>query len=83
MMTLTATEANNNLEELWRKAATEPVIILRDGQPLAVVLSPAKFAGLMARRTGAKAGFAKHLYPNMDMNALLDTNLDDVFGEYR
>ena len=83
MITVTATEARNNIGELWDKAAREPVTVLSAGQPVAVVLSPSEFNKLIARRGGAKAGFAKHLFPDVDMNALLDTNLDDVFSEYR
>ena len=83
MVTITATKARNNIGELWNKAADEPVLVLSAGQPIAVVLSPAEFDKLTARRGGAKAGFAKHLFRDVDMNALLDTSLDDVFAEYR
>lgn len=83
MVTINATEARNNIGKLWSRAAKEPVTILSAGQPVAVVLSPAEFEKLTARRRGAKAGFAKHLFQGVDMNALLDTSLDDVFEEYR
>lgn len=83
MATITATEARNNIGELWRKAADEPVTILSAGQAVAVVVSPAEFAKLTARRRGAKAGFAKHLFKDVDLNALLETSLDDVFKDYQ
>ncbi len=83
MLTITATEARNSIGELWRQAASEPVTVLSAGQAVAVVLSPAEFARLTARRRGAKAGFAKHLFAGVDLNALLDTDIDDVFEEYR
>lgn len=83
MVTINVTEARNNVEELWSKAAQEPVTVLSAGQAVAVVLSPAEFERLTARRRGAKAGFAKHLFAGVDLNALLDTRLDDVFEEYR
>jgi len=83
MATMTATEARNNIGELWRTAASEPVTILRAGHAVAVVVSPAEFAKLTARRRGAKAGFAKHLFKDVDMNALLETSLADVFEGYQ
>ena len=83
MMIMNATEARNNIGKLWRQAAAGPVTVLSAGQAVAVVLAPAEFAKLTARKRGAKAGFAKHLFPDTDMNALLNTSLDDVFAEYR
>ena len=83
MITINATEARNNIGKLWTKAANGPVTVLSAGQPVAVVLSPAEFAKLTARTHGIKAGFGKHLFPGVDMNALLETNIDDVFEDYR
>ncbi len=83
MTTISAAEAQNNLGQLWSEAANGPVTILSAGQPVAVVLSPAEFDKLTARWRGVKAGFAKHLFPGVDMNALLDTHIDDVFKDYR
>ena len=82
MTTINATEARNNIGKLWKEAASGPVTVLSAGQPVAVVLSPAEFRKLTARRRGAKAGFAKHLFKGKDMNALLDTNIEDVFEGY-
>ena len=83
MTTISATEARNNTGRLWAEAANGPVVVSSAGQPVAVVLSPAEFAKLTARKSGIKAGFAKHLFPGVDMNAFLDTNIDDVFEDYR
>ena len=83
MTTISATEARNNIGKLWTKAANGPVTVLSAGQPVAVVLSPAELAKLTARKRGIKAGFAKHLFPGIDMNALLATSVDDVFAKYR
>ena len=83
MITINATEARNNIGKLWSQAANEPVTVLSAGQAVAVVISPTEFEKLTARRRGAKAGFAKHLFKGADLNALLDTNLDDVFEDYR
>jgi len=83
MITINATEARNNIEKLWSQAANEPVIVLNAGQAVAVVLSPSEFAKLTTRRRGVKAGFAKHLFPGVDMNSLLNTDTDDVFSEYQ
>ena len=59
MVTINATEAHDDIEELWSNAAKEPVTILSAGQAVADVLSPAEFNRLTARGRGAKAGFAK------------------------
>lgn len=83
MTTISATEARNNIGKLWTEVANGPVTVLSAGQPVAVVLSPAEFNELTARQRGIQAGFAKHLFPGVDMNALLETNIDDVFEDYR
>ena len=82
MVTISVEEARGNIGELWSKAAREPVTVFSAGQAVTVVLSPAEFERLTARHRGAKAGFAKHLFGGADLNALLDTNLDDVFEDY-
>ncbi len=83
MTTIDEAEAQNNIGKLWTEAANGPVTVLSAGQPVAVVLSPAEFAKLTARQNGINAGFAKHLFPGVDMNVLLETNIDDVFAEYQ
>lgn len=83
MKTISVTEAASNTGRLWSAAQNGPITILSGGQPVAVVLSPAEFAKLIARKRGIKAGFGKHLFPGVDMNALLETNIDDVFAEYQ
>ena len=80
MTTISAAEASNSVSNLWNEAAHGPVTVLSAGQPVAAVMSPAEFNKLTARQHGIKAGFAKHLFPGVDMNALLDTNIDDVFN---
>ena len=59
MVTINATEARDDIEELWSKAVKEPVTVLSAGQAIVVVLSPTEFKRLSARGRGAKAGFAK------------------------
>lgn len=83
MTTISATEARNNIGKLWSEAANGPVTVLRAGQPVAVVLSLAEFDKLTAQKRGAKAGFAKHLFPGVDMNALLESNVDNAFEDYQ
>lgn len=83
MVTISATEARNRIGKLWEEAADGPVTVVSAGKAVAVVLSPAEFEKLTAQRRGAKAGFAKHLFREADLNALLETSLDDVFEEYR
>ena len=82
MVNLNTTETHNDVEELWSKAVKKPVTVLSAGQAVAVVLSPAEFEKFTARRRGAKAGFARHLFGGIDLNALLDTGIDDVFEGY-
>ena len=74
MVTINASEARNNIGKLWKEAAKEPVTILSAGKVVAVVLSPTEFQKLTAPRRGAKAGFAKHLLPGVDLNALLSSH---------
>ena len=82
MMTINKADAQNDLEQLWSQAAKEPVTVLSAGREVAVVLSPAKFARLTARR-GAKAGFAKDLFQGINPNDILNVNVDDEFEGYQ
>jgi len=79
MTTVSGTEVQNNLAVLWREAENGPVTVLSAGQPVAAALSPAEFEKLTVQRRGIETGFAKHLFPGVDMDALLGTNIDDVF----
>lgn len=81
MTTISATEARNNIGKLWETAAQEPVTVLSAGKPIAVVLSPDEYDKMTARRK-PRAGFAKHLLSGVDVRALLDTPIDDVFEGY-
>jgi prevent-host-death family protein len=80
---INASEARNNIGKLWSSAASGPVTIMSAGKPIAVVLSPSEYEKLTARRGGAKAGFAAHLFPGTDLNAVLDTDINTVFEDYR
>ncbi len=82
MVIISKTDAQNDMEQLWRRAAKEPVTVLSAGQELAVVLSPAEFARLTARR-GAKAGFAKDLFQGVNPNDILNINIEDEFEGYQ
>lgn len=82
MVTISKAEAQNDMEQLWSRASKEPVTVLSAGQEVAVVLSPAEFARLTARR-GAKAGFAKDLFQGVNPNDILNINVDDEFEDYQ
>lgn len=82
MVTINKVDVQNNVEQLWSQAAKEPVTVLSAGQVVAVVLSPAEFARLTARR-GAEAGFAKHLFQGVDPNDILNLNVNDEFEGYQ
>ena len=73
MDTRSAAEARDSDEQL---------AVMSAGQADVIVPSPAELERLTARRRGAKAGFAKHLFAGVDLNGLLDTSLDDVFEGY-
>lgn len=81
MVTISKADAQNDIEHLWNQAAKEPVTVLSAGREVAVVLSPAEFARLTARR-GAKAGFAKDLFQGINPNDILNISVEDEFKEY-
>ena len=83
MTTIDVTEVENDSGKLWSEAANGPVTVLDAGLPITVVLPPAEYAKLTSNRRGLKAGFGKHLFPGVDMNALLAISTDDVFEGYR
>ncbi len=83
MITMSETEVQHDISKLWSETGNGPSTVLSAGQPVAVVLSPAEFEELTSQNRGVKARFGKHLFPGVDMKALLDTNIDDVFADYQ
>jgi len=79
---MNATEARNNIGKLWETAADEPVTIESAGKPIAIVLSPDAYEKLISPRRPRKAGTMKRMFEGVDVNALLDTPIDDVFKDY-
>ena len=64
-------------------AQTVPVVVTRDGQPLAVVLSPERFSALAgSRRPAAIPGFAADLLAGLDVEKLLAVDITDTFEGY-
>ena len=82
MVTMNATDARNNIGKLWDAASREPVTIESAGKPIAVVLSPEEYDRLTSNRMPRRAGFAKELLADVDVDALLATPIDDAFADY-
>jgi prevent-host-death family protein len=82
MVTISATDARNNIGKLWETAADEPVTVESAGKPIAVVLSPQTYDKLVSSRRPRKAGTMKRMFEGIDVNALLDTPIDEVFKDY-
>jgi prevent-host-death family protein len=83
LLTLTASEARNNIGKLWEQAAAEPVLVESAGKPLAVVMSPQEYDRLTGgRRKPRVAGTGANLLADVDVDALLATPIDDVFADY-
>jgi prevent-host-death family protein len=83
MLKLTATEARNNIGQLWSAAMQEPVMVESAGKPLAVVLSPQAYEKLCASpRKPRVAGTGAKLLSGVDVSQLLDIDITGVFSEY-
>ena len=84
MITISATEARNNIGKLWDKAAKEPVTIESAGKPIAVVLNAETYKELTMVRAPRQSGCGRHLLSGkgIKINDLLATPLEDVFSEY-
>lgn len=82
MVMISAEEARGNIGKLWEAALQEPVMVESASQPIAVVLSPAEFQRLSAPRHPRQAGCGKHLLAGVDVNALLNTPIEDDFAGY-
>lgn len=87
MVTISASEARNNIKKLWDTAQEGPVMVESAGKPVAVVLSPDDYGALRdaaqgKSRPAARPGFAKHLLAGLDARALLDTPFEDAFEGY-
>jgi len=83
MVTVTATEARNNIGKLWKKAAAEPVMVEAAGKPLVVVISAEEYEKLTSgKRKRRVAGTGANLLAGLDVKAFLATPIDDVFEDY-
>jgi len=83
MVTITASEARNNIGKLWDAAATEPVLVEAVGKPVAVVMSPEQYNRLTAKpRKPRVLGTGASLLGGLDVNRFLATSIDEDFAEY-
>lgn len=82
MVSITATEARNNIKKLWCAASKEPVTVQSAGKPIAVVMSPEEYDKLTAVKKPRKAGFLKEMFEGVDVDAIMAISLDDMFAEY-
>jgi len=86
MSTVTATYAKNNIGDVWEMAKAEPVEVLSNGAPVAVIVSPEQFAAMKRsaglgrpRRLGALAKACE----GFDREAFLNTDISGAFSDYR
>lgn len=84
MATISASEARNNIGNLWRTAAREPVTVESAGRPIAVVLSPEEYDRMAARRPACtphprRAGTGKRLLAGVDIESLLAVDIAELF----
>lgn len=83
MVTMTASEARNNIGKLWDAAANEPVLVESVGKPLAVVMSPDQYDRLTAKRRKPRVlGTGANLLAGLDVEKFLAIPIDDDFAEY-
>lgn len=81
MLTMTASEAHNNINKLWDAAATEPVLVEAVGKPVAVVMSPEQYDRLIAKRRKPRVlGTGASLLAGLDVDKFLATSIDNDFG---
>lgn len=93
MTTMSATEVENIIGELWDLAANEPVIIERNGTPRFILMPADSYVAVPraeydrlsrgADRPPRQIGFAKELLKVVDVDALLAVDLTDAMREYR
>lgn len=84
MVTMKVTEARNNIDSLWTKAAEQPVMIESAGKPIAVVLSVEEYNKLAKPLQLREFGCGRHLLSGarIDVDALMAVPIDDIFGDY-
>ncbi len=79
MKTISATDARNNIAELWKMASDGPVAVENRGVAIAYVVSPTDFERL--NRRPRQFGTGKDLLKGVDPNVLLAVPLEG-FEEY-
>ena len=85
MTSVTATFAKNNIGEVWEMAKDEPVEVLSNGTPVAVILSPEQYKSLSGKtRLGRprRLGWFQNDFKNFDSDGFLNTDISEVFSEY-
>lgn len=86
METISATFAKNNIGEVWEKAKKGPVEVLRDGIPVAIIMSPEYYQELERnrRRLGRprRFGLLADKLKNSDVNGLLNVDVGEMFKDY-
>jgi prevent-host-death family protein len=85
MTSITATYAKNNIGAVWEMAKDEPVEVLSNGTPVAVILSPEQYKSLSGKtRLGRPRQLGKlaKVVEGFDSEAFLNTGIAEVFSEY-
>ena len=73
MQTVTATFVRNKIADAWEMARSGPLAIENHGEVEFVILSAADYDKLTHGRKPRQAGYARHLFEGVDVDALLAT----------
>ncbi len=90
MTTISASDVKNRIGDLWDSADVEPVVVVRNGQPRYLVAAIDKYVAITRdeydRLRGAKQaprlGFAKDLFADADIDAILNVDLGASMEEH-
>jgi len=78
METVKATFVRNHFAETWELARKGPIGVENHGETELVILTLADYEKLTEGRKPRQAGYAKHLFEGVDVDALLATPIPGI-----
>jgi hypothetical protein len=85
MRSVTLAYVHNNIDDIWEMVKVEPVEVISNGLPVAVVLSPEQFKALSHHSPlgrPRRLGVFSQEFAGFDSDAFLDTDVSQVFWDY-
>ena len=78
MKSVNASFVRTHIAETWEMARKEPVAVENCGKTEFVIITSTEYVKLNGKRKPRPAGYAKHLFAGIDVDALLATPIPGI-----